>query len=173
MLLDNFSDLFQRGLEYAWDCENLLLKQLPKMLEAASSAELKQTLELHLGETRKHVFNLEQIFTRLDRSPAAEKSEPIRIIVDECDRMIAHLEKSPLLDAALVFVTNQVEHYEIGLYQSLSGFAKTLQMEEIVALLDEICVEERNVATQLTRLAEVSINPAATGVHNAPPFALI
>ena len=34
MLLDNLSDLFQRGLEYAWDCEHLLVKELPKMVEA-------------------------------------------------------------------------------------------------------------------------------------------
>ncbi len=173
MLLDNFSDLFQRGLEYAWDCENLLSKQLPKMIEAAASAELKQALELHLAETKKHIYNLEQIFTRLDRSPAAEKSEPIRVIIDECDRIIGHLDKSPLLDAALLFAANQVEYYEIGLYQSLAGFARTLTMDAIVSLLDEILTEEKNVATQMARLAEVQINPAALNIHNTPPFALI
>jgi len=173
MLLDNFSDLFQRGLEYAWDSEHLLLKQVPKMLEAASSDEFKQLLEMHMVETKKHVYNLEQIFTRLDRSPAAEKSEPIRLIVEECDRVISHLDPSPLLDAALIFVLNQIEHYEIGLYRSLSGFAKTLGMPEIVTLLDEVMGEERNTANQLTRLAEGSINAAARATHNAPPFALI
>ena len=103
MLLDNLSDLFQRGLEYAWDCEHMLLKHLPKMVEAASMQELKQAVDLHLVETKGHIYRLEQIFTRLDRSPAAEKNEPIRIIVEECEKMIGHLDRSALLDAALVF----------------------------------------------------------------------
>jgi ferritin-like metal-binding protein YciE len=167
------SDLFQRGLEYAWDCEHLLLRHLPKMVEAASLQDLKQALDLHLVETKGHIYHLEQIFTRLERSPAAEKNEPIRIIVDECDKMIGHLERSPLLDAALVFYCNQIEQYEIGLYESLGGFARTLALEEVAGLIDQILGEERGAAQQLTRLAESSINQAASYVHNSPPFALI
>jgi ferritin-like metal-binding protein YciE len=173
MLLDNFSDLFQRGLEYAWDSEHLLQHQLPKMLEAATSPELKQELDRHVVATRKHILNLNQIFTRLERSPAAEKSEPIRVIVEECDRMLGHLDRSALLDAALAFTAIQIEHYEVGLYRSLSGFASALKLGEVVALLDEILGEEQSFVNQLTRLAEGQINPAACSVHNAPPFALI
>jgi ferritin-like metal-binding protein YciE len=173
MLLDNLSDLFQRGLEYAWDCEHLLLKQLPRMVEAATAHDLRQVLDLHLVETKGHVYRLEQIFTRLDRSPAAEKSEPIRIIVEECDKMIGHIDRSALLDAALVFCANQIENYEIGLYSSLCGFARTLGLDEVASLIDEILGEEKAADHQLTRLAESSVNRAASGVHNAPPFALI
>jgi ferritin-like metal-binding protein YciE len=173
MLLDNLSDLFQRGLEYAWDSEHLLLRQLPKMVEAATLHELKQALDLHLVETKGHIFRLEQIFTRLDRSPAAEKNEPIRIIVEECERMIRHIDQSALLDAALVFSASQIEQYEIGLYVSLFGFARSLGLEEVASLIDAILGEEKTAATNLTRLADSSINRAATFVHNSPPFALI
>lgn len=173
MLLDNLSDLFQRGLEYAWDCEHLLLKQLPKMAEAATSPELKQTLNASLEETKGHVARLEQVFNRLGRSPAAEKNEPIRIIVEECDRIIGHIDHSALLDAALVFSGNQIEHYEIALYGSLCGFARTLGLDQVASLLDETLGEEKDADHKMTRLAESSINRAASIVHNTPPFALI
>jgi ferritin-like metal-binding protein YciE len=173
MLLDNLSDLFQRGLEYAWDCEHRLLKTLPKMVEAASSQELKHTLDLHLVESKSHVYRLEQIFTRLDRAPAAEKSEPARIILDECEKMIAHLDRSALLDAALIFSGNQLEHYEISLYGSLAAFARALGLSDAASLLDEALAEEKAADHALTRIAENSVNTAATGVHNRPPFALI
>jgi ferritin-like metal-binding protein YciE len=173
MLLDNLSDLFQRGLEYAWDCEHLLLKQLPKMVEAATLQQLKQALDMHLVETKGHIFRLEQIFTRLDRSPAAERNEPIRIIAEECERMIRHIDRSALLDAALVFYGSQIEQYEIGLYGSLFGLARTLGLEEVAGLIDAILSEEKATAISLTRLADTSINHAASSVHNAPPFALI
>src|SRR5580658_4410741 len=154
MLLDNLSDLFQRGLEYAWDCEHVLLKQLPKMVEAASMQELKQVLDLHLVETKGHLYRLEQIFARLERSPAAEKNEPIRIIAEECDKMIGHIDRSALLDAVLVFHDHQIEQYEIGLYESLGGFARTLGQDEAAGLIDQILGEEKSVAHQLTELAE-------------------
>src|SRR4051794_35990215 len=121
MLLDSLSDLFQRGLEYAWDSEHLLLKHLPEMSAAASAASLKQIFDLHLVETKSHVYRLEQIFTRLERAPAGEKNEPIRIVIEESERMIRHLDPSALRDAALIFSANQIEHCEIGLYQSLSS----------------------------------------------------
>jgi ferritin-like metal-binding protein YciE len=173
MLLDNLSDFFQRGLEYAWDCEHVLLKQLPKMVEAASMQELKHALDLHLVETKGHIYRLEQVFTRLDRSPAAEKNEPIRIIAAECDRIIGHIDRSALLDAALVFYGNQIEQYEVGLYESLAGFAQTLGLDEVAGVIDEILGQEKFAAHELTRLAQSSINRAAATVQNPRPFALI
>jgi len=173
MLLDNLSDFFQRGLEYAWDCEHVLLKQLPKMVEAASMQELKHALDLHLVETKGHIYRLEQVFTRLDRSPAAEKNEPIRIIAAECDRIIGHIDRSALLDAALVFYGNQIEQYEVGLYESLAGFARTLGLDEVAGVIDEILGQEKYAAHELTRLAQSSINRAAASVQNPRPFALI
>jgi ferritin-like metal-binding protein YciE len=173
MILDNLSDLLQRGLEYAWDCEHLLLKHLPIMSEAASDSRLKNILDLHVVATKGHVYRLEQIFTRLDRSPAGEKHEPIRILVDESERMIHHLDRSPLMDAVLIFSANQIEHYEIGLYQSLAAFARTLDLDAVGVLIDEIVADEKSAELALSRLADGSINRAASGVSNPPPFALI
>jgi ferritin-like metal-binding protein YciE len=173
VLLDNFSDLFQRGLEYAWDCEHVLVRHIPGAVEAASSQDLKHTLDLHLVESKAHIYRLEQIFTRLDRSPAAEKSEPARIIVEECERMMSHIGRSALLDAAVIFSFDQIEHYEMSLYGSLSAMARTLGLVEVGGMLDDIVSEERAAGQALTRIAERSVNPAAKGVHKTPPFALI
>jgi len=172
-MLDNLSDIFQRGLEYAWDSEHVLLKHLARMSAAATSTELKQALDLHLIETKGHIYRIEQIFTRLDRSPAAEKNEPVRVLVSECEKAIRHIERSSLLDAELIFCGNQIEQYETGLYESLVGFALTLGLEEIAGLLDEVLGQERECAHHLLRLAKSSINRAASSVQNARTFALI
>lgn len=173
MLLDNLSDLFQRGLEYAWDCEQLLIRHLPKMVDAADTYDVKQMLDLHLVETKAHLHNLEQIFAGLDRSPAGEKNEPVRILVEECEKVIGHLDPSALRDAAIIFYTRQIEHAEIGLYESLGGLARSLDLGPIASLIVRILAEERNAADQLMLLGEGSINATAVGVHNEPPFALI
>lgn len=166
MLLDNLSDLFQRVLESAWDCEYVLLKHLPKMAAAATSEELKRAFRLHAIETQGHIYRIEQIFARLECSQATGRNEPVRILAAECDTMIRHIERSPLLDAALAFCGNGIEHYETGLYQPLVGFALTLGLEEIAGLLDEILGQEQDMGHCLIRLAESSINRAASSVHN-------
>lgn len=173
MQLDNLSDLFQRGLEYAWDCEHLLAKDMPGLVGAASSPDLKQALDLHLAAAKAHIHRLDQVFTRLERAPAGEKSEPARIILAECERMRSHIEPSPLMDAVLIFTGNQIAHYKIGLYGSLSSFARVLGFAEAANLLDENLADEKIADQALTRIAETSVNQAATTVHHTPPFVLI
>jgi ferritin-like metal-binding protein YciE len=73
----------------------------------------------------------------------------------------------------LIFYARQIEQSEIGLYESLSGFARALNLAPIASLIDEILAEEKDAARQLALLAEGSVNRAATSVHNDPPFALI
>ncbi|HKW16305.1 MAG TPA: DUF892 family protein [Terriglobales bacterium] len=64
MKIENFRELFDIELRYAYDCEQKLVKKgLPTMIEAANSPELKSALEQHLQETRTHVSRLERVFS--------------------------------------------------------------------------------------------------------------
>ena len=49
--LKTLDDLFMHGLKDIYYAENQIVKNLPKMIEAASDAELKKALKLHLAET--------------------------------------------------------------------------------------------------------------------------
>jgi ferritin-like metal-binding protein YciE len=62
MLLGTLSDLFERGLEFAYDCEQQLFLELPKMEQAAGSAELKSAFAQQLGAAGQHLERLEQFF---------------------------------------------------------------------------------------------------------------
>src|SRR5579872_3757524 len=64
MKIENFRDLFDVELRYAYDCEQKLVKKgLPTMIEASSSPELRNAFEQHLQETRTHVSRLERVFS--------------------------------------------------------------------------------------------------------------
>jgi len=63
MKVNNLDELFGIELRYAYDCEKKLVeKDLPTMMERASSPELRSALEQHLNETRTHLTRLESIF---------------------------------------------------------------------------------------------------------------
>ena len=49
--LKSLDDLFLHGLQDIYYVENQIVKNLPKMIDAASDAELKRGLKNHLVET--------------------------------------------------------------------------------------------------------------------------
>src|SRR5581483_9457830 len=114
MKIKTLQGLFETGLRYAYDCEQKLVeKGIPKMIESASSTELRQALEQHLQETRTHVRRLEQVFGVIGAEPKTEDNDIIDEITDAAKDMISATEDgTPLRDAALIVGGNQVEHYE-------------------------------------------------------------
>lgn len=55
-------DLFERDLEIIHDCERRLFKELPKAIEAASSAQLRSAFTRDLEQTTAHLSCLESDF---------------------------------------------------------------------------------------------------------------
>src|SRR5207248_109784 len=123
--LDELADLY--------DAEKQLLKALPKMAKAAEHEELKAAFELHLEETEEHVNRLEQVFKVMGESVKAKKCKGMQGLIEEGEENIKEEEG----DAALICAAQKVEHYEIASYGSLEAWAKLLEEEQAVELLQE------------------------------------
>jgi len=163
--VENVQDLFEIGLRYAYDCEQQLTKALPKMAQAASSSQLRNAFEQHLEETRRHAQRLEQVFQDLGVEADTETNDVAKNLIKEGDNMITHLDKSPLLDAALIIAGNQVEHYEMAVYGSLRTWAELLGRTQSARLLQETLTEEKAADQKLTQIGETSVNREALNVH--------
>jgi ferritin-like metal-binding protein YciE len=162
------SDLFQRSLEFAYDCEHHLVKELPKMAEAATTIALERALEAHLQETKIHVGRLEQIFSLLNRAAAEETNHAVRSLTSEGEKLIKHIDRSALLDTALIVTGTQVEHTEIALYGSMHQLASVLGFNEAADLLGKTLEEEKAANTKLTEIAVAGVNRQAIGIQNTP-----
>lgn len=168
MLAENLSDLFQRSLELAYDCEHHLVKELSKLAEAASSIELKHALEAHLQETKTHVDRLEQIFSLLKRAAAEETNHAVRSLTSEGEKLVKHIDRSALRDTALIIAGTQVEHNEIALYGSMQSLARLLGFDDAADLLEQTLEEEKAANKQLTEIGVNVVNKRAIGVQNTP-----
>lgn len=79
MKVKSLRELFELELRYAYDCEQKLVKKgLPSMIEAASSPELRNALQMHLQETQTHVPASNAYFppyasSRIQRATASSK----------------------------------------------------------------------------------------------------
>jgi len=170
MKIKDLRGLFETGLRYIYDCEQKLVeKGLPTMIEASTSAELRNALSQHLQETRGHVTRLEQVFQIAGAEAKAEDNDIIKEMLDTAKDMAGATEDgSPLRDAALIVSGNIVEHYEMAAYGSLVTFAQQLGLRQAVTLLQQTLEEEKAADAKLTQIGERSVNSqAAQGLRAA------
>ena len=161
MKLDTMQKLYVEELRDLYDAENQLLKALPKMAKAASSAELKQVFEDHFDETKEHVERLEEIFKGLDESPKGKTCKAMKGLVEEASEIIEKEGEQSILDAGIIAAAQKVEHYEIASYGTVCAWAKLLGEEEEADLLRQTLDEEGAADKNLSELAEEIVNSDA------------
>jgi ferritin-like metal-binding protein YciE len=157
----NMDDLFIHQLKDIYYAEKRIIGALPKMIDKASSPELKQGFAMHLDQTKNHVKRVEQVF-ELHGVPADTVTCPaIDGIIKEADEVAGDIDNNNVLDAALIAAAQAVEHYEITRYGTLIAWAKELGADDVMDLLDQNLEEEKETDEKLTNLAEGNINRAA------------
>ena len=159
--LTSLQDLFVKELKDIYNVEKQLLISLPKVIEATTSPELKETFEDHLDVTEVHVKRLEEVFSLLDLSPASRKCETIEGLIRDCEKLIRETPDLLVRDAALICTVQKIEHYEIASYGCLRTFAMVLGYDEAADLLQVTLDEEGTADKRLTEIAEASVNEEA------------
>jgi len=161
MKLDTLQKLYIDELRDLYNAENQLLKALPKMAKGASSEELKNALENHLGQTETHVERLEQIFGEIDQTPKGKTCRAMKGLIQEGSEILREDGEESVLDAGIIVAAQKVEHYEIAAYGSVRTFAKLLGQEKAAKLLQTTLEEESEANELLNELAETGVNPDA------------
>lgn len=153
LLVDELRDIYH--------AERQLVRALPKLAKAASSAELRDALESHLAETEGHVTRLEQAFDMLDETAKTRTCAGMLGIVEEGSDLIKERAKGSALDAGIIAGAQRAEHYEIAAYGSIMAWARALGHGNVAELLSSTLEEEKAADARLSELAEAGINEAA------------
>ncbi len=159
-MLQNF---FADELKDIYWAEKHLVKTLPKMKKAATSADLQRAFAAHLETTREHVARLEQVFGLLGKKPQAKKCDAMEGITKEGEGIIEETEAGTATrDVGLILAAQKVEHYEIATYGGLAQLARTLGHADIAELFEATLAEEKEADALLTEVAEHNINYEAS-----------
>ncbi|MEP6781762.1 MAG: DUF892 family protein [Gemmatimonadaceae bacterium] len=156
-------DLFVDELKDSYDHEKQLVKALRKMASAASHPDLKAAFTAHLGETQGQIEVLEQVFGMLDLKPKGKHCAGIAGIIEEGGEAIEEMDKSPVLDVALIGGGKRAEHYEIAAYQAMIAMANALGMPDAAEKIQGILDEELACDAKLDALAQQLLPEAASG----------
>src|SRR5262249_33062826 len=119
-------ELFVENLRRAYDTEKRLVKALPRLRDAAASADLKHAFQAHFEETEVHVNRLDQVFGWFDEKPKGESCASIKGILDDGKHVVDLNGEADVKDAALIAAAQQAEHFETGLYGTLRTWAAVL-----------------------------------------------
>jgi len=160
---NSLQDLYVEQLQDLYSAENQLIKVLPKMVEAATSDELRTAIEEHLEKTKQHAARLEKIFSRIGESAKGAKCKGMEGLLEEGSEVIEDDEmEEEVKDAAMIAAAQRVEHYEIAGYGCVRTYATLLGDREAAALLEQTLEEEKEADETLTEIAE-QINVEAVG----------
>lgn len=158
----DFHKFFIDELKDLYWAEQAILKELPKMKSAATSAELKDGFDTHEKDTKQHIARLEEVFATLDEKAGGVKCEAMAGLLKECHSIINDTTKDTMTrDAGLILAAQKIEHYEIATYGTLKVFAAHMGHKDAEQLLAETLDNEKATNGALTGLAEKFINKKA------------
>ena len=159
---EGLHELFVDGLKDIYWAEQALTLAIPKMIEKATSKDLKNALTMHLEETENQVKRLESVFKAIDESPEAKKCEAMAGLVKEAGEIMDSTKSGVVRDAGIIAAAQKVEHYEIATYGTLRTFAEVLGEDDAMELLQESLDEEKNADVKLTKIAVSHVNSEAS-----------
>ncbi len=154
MKLETLHALYLKELRDLYNAENQIVKALPKMIEAANSAELRAALSNHLEQTKGHVTRLERVFQLHNESPKGETCKGMEGILDEDKSILSHDENRGVRDAGIIAGAQKVEHYEMAGYGSVRSWAQQMGHTQAVELLQQTLDEEKQADAKLTQIAQ-------------------
>lgn len=157
-------ELYLEQLRDLYSAEHQLVKALPRLSKAASSAELRSAFEDHLQLTQEHVSRLEQIFSELNEKPGRVRCEGMEGLLREGEKAIRERDEDPVIkDAALIAAAQRIEHYEIAGYGCVRTYARQLGFDEEVTVLQQTLNEEGDADKTLTFISDNLLTGAGPG----------
>jgi len=152
-------EFFVDSLKDIYWAEKALTKALPKMQKAATTPQLQEAIEMHLGQTMEQVTRLERVFGLIEEKAVAKKCDAMEGLIKEGQSIMEETKDGSMTrDVGIIMAAQKVEHYEIATYGGLVQIALTMGLDEAADILNETLEEEKQTDTSLTEIAENDIN---------------
>lgn len=164
---DGLRELFIDSLKDIYWAEKALIRALPKMAKNTTSVSLTAAIEDHLAVTQGQVGKVEKVFELLGEKAVAKKCEAMEGLIKEGQEIMEGTEPGPVRDAGIIAASQKIEHYEIATYGTLAAFAKTLGLDQVADIFEEVLAEEKLADTLLSETAYNDINFEAAGQDDA------
>lgn len=170
----DLKDLLKHEILDLYSAEEQIIEGLPKMIDKASDAELKEALNNHLQVTMTHKERLDEIkkvlldedtntedngfFSNLFGGVNSVTCKGTEGLINEAEKMMGEDMTTEVMDAAIIAAAQKIEHYEISGYGTARAYAQELGLDYVASLLMQTLNEEYEADDALTELAVGQLN---------------
>jgi ferritin-like metal-binding protein YciE len=133
--------------------EELLLKSLPKMKEAATAENLKEALDEYREEVQDCAKRVRDVFQLYEVPPREKKCDAMMGLLTRGQQLMQRSGPGAALDAALVSQTRKIISYKVAAYDGVSDWARQLQAREVAKTLDKSLKVETDSAGEFEEMA--------------------
>jgi ferritin-like metal-binding protein YciE len=155
--LGSLDDLLVHELQRIYHAEVQVLEVLPRMVTAATHADLKEILEAHRQQSERQVGRLERAFMVLGVPGKRRTCDGMAGLLKEAKQVLDQDAGSRVMDVALIAAAQKVAHYEIAAYGTVCTYAEILGYDQVHELLGQNLDEEETTDQRLAALAETAI----------------
>ena len=153
----NNNQEFTAKLQSLWSIESMLVEAMPRMIQKATNLGLQKSLAHHFAETDQHKIAIEGICKQLEIDPrAGEPDATLRNILMEGENEMIGIEMGEEMDAAIIYAAQQIEEYEISMYEQAADSADLLGYKGIAKRL-LLTMEEEKQADNKLKFLESSL----------------
>jgi ferritin-like metal-binding protein YciE len=138
-------DLFVHELSDMLSAEQLITQMLGVASEAASNAQLKQGLQHHQEETRRHAQNLQQALQVLGQQPHPVTCHAAEGLMQSLQEGIQSSQSNMVTDGLIAAGAIKTENLEIASYMGLVQKAQLMGQTEVAQLLQQNLEQEERM----------------------------
>jgi ferritin-like metal-binding protein YciE len=142
-------------------CENQLISVLPAWIDNIRSARLKVVIEHYLVYIKYHVDGILKFFKRKKLMDFHVQDNVAQAFIDEINEKMDDCRDDQIIDALLLSSIQQIIHYKICMYGTISAFAQVLDLDITAGEFYTSEKDEKDIDSRLSFLAEQEINPLA------------
>lgn len=144
---------FSNALKKMYWAEQQIAGLLDEMHVAVFSNTLKNVIEMHQSQTRRHVARLEQVFAALGVTAEEKFCEALKGLLNDAQISFAEtMRKTRTRDMGIIASLLKVEHYELATYIILTHVSQAAGLSGITNLLQVSLAEKKEMEAQLNRL---------------------
>ena len=159
--ITNFKGLLIHQLRDLLSSARQMSMIVPKMEELAQDKKLKNVFGERAESCEQHVRLITECLESLDAPTTPETCQAMVGLITEGNNLLESVDDLEVRDAALIVISQRIQHYEIAGYGTAKSHAEQLDIRSVAEKLDVILKQEKKLDKKLSKIADSYVNEKA------------
>lgn len=169
MPINSPEQLLAIKLQQIQDAETEASRAIQEMQQQVRNPELKQLLDRRMQEGEMVLRDVRQAIPKFQNAQGGQSGQggmsmqnpAARGIIEETRTFLNQVENPDLKEAVAIGGVQSLEHYCIATWGTVKALAREMGAQDVAQCMERALDSGKRLDTELTRIAESRVNPAA------------